>query len=258
MATIFDRNSEQGFVFASMIEFFQCWSSKQEAALSIQCKQGRASLNFTCSLGEPDQQHVEVKKVFKRRKKKSPSQIKRDNSRAAARAREEAARAPPTTGPPGPPAPTPADQDQPPSPAALSPLAAPFHPGAALSPQAAPFQPAAQSSPPVQPAPVPPDTAGSQSESEHESVEHESVEEEDMYDTLMRLEDESAEFDEVCDEINISKETKLDISRSRTRVSHFLVGLRQQKKYEQEALKRWAEKWAGDEPFKPPDRRRST
>ena len=104
MAAIFDRNSEQGFVFASMIEFFQCWSSKQEAALSIQCKQGRASLNFTCSLGEPDQQHVEVKKVFKRRKKKSPSQIKRDNSRAAARAREEAARAPP---PPGPPAPTP-------------------------------------------------------------------------------------------------------------------------------------------------------
>ena len=90
MAAIFDRNSEQGFVFASLMEFFQCWSSKHEATLSIQCKQGRASLNFTCSLGEPDQQHVEVKKVFKRKKKKSPSQINRDNSRAAARrAREE-------------------------------------------------------------------------------------------------------------------------------------------------------------------------
>ena len=108
MAAIFDRNSEQGFVFASLMEFFACWSSKHEAALSIQCKQGRANLNFTCSLGEPDKKHVEVKKVFKRRKKKSPSQIKRDNSRAAARARE----APSTMGPPGPPAPTPADQDQ--------------------------------------------------------------------------------------------------------------------------------------------------
>ena len=100
MAAIFDRNSEQGFVFASLMEFFSCWSSKHEAALSIQCKQGRANLSFTCSLGEPDQQHVEVKKVFKR-KKKSPSQINRDNSRAAARAREEAAK----TSPPPPPEP---------------------------------------------------------------------------------------------------------------------------------------------------------
>ena len=41
-----------------------------------------------CSLGEPDQQHVEIKKVFKR-KKKSPSQINRDNSRAAARAKKK-------------------------------------------------------------------------------------------------------------------------------------------------------------------------
>ena len=31
-----------------MIKFFNCWSSKQEAALSIQCSKGRASLTFTC------------------------------------------------------------------------------------------------------------------------------------------------------------------------------------------------------------------
>ena len=74
----------------------------------------------------------------------------------------------------------------------------------------------------------------------------------------MRLADESDEFDEVCREGIISTEKYLDISRSRTGVSHFLVGLRQQKKYEQEALKRWAEKWEWDDPFKPPDRRRST
>ena len=59
-----------------------------------------------CSLGEPDQQHVEIKKVFKR-KKKSPSQINRDNP------------------PQGPAAPTPADQDQPPSPSPASLAATP-------------------------------------------------------------------------------------------------------------------------------------
>ena len=83
-------------------------------------------------------------------------------------------------------------------------------------------------------------------------------EEEDIDDILMRLANESVAFDEVCDELNISKEKYLEISRSRTGVSHFLVSLRLQKKYEQEALKRWAEKWEGDDPFKPPDRRRST
>ena len=65
MATRTAGNSEQEFVFASLMEFFKCWSSKHEAALSIQCKDGRANLSLTFGLGDPDQPHV-VKKIFKR------------------------------------------------------------------------------------------------------------------------------------------------------------------------------------------------
>ena len=73
------------------MESFNCWSSKQEAALSIQCSKGRASLNFTCSLSELDQQHIEIKKVLEKQKKKSPSQVNREISNVVTRAREEAA-----------------------------------------------------------------------------------------------------------------------------------------------------------------------
>ena len=82
---LLDRNSEQGFVFASMMEFLSCWKAKQEATINIQCKEGRAMPNFSCSLGEPEQPHVAEGNLHKKRKaRKTKSQIRRDAARAAA------------------------------------------------------------------------------------------------------------------------------------------------------------------------------
>ena len=82
---LLDRNSEQGFVFASMMEFLSCWKAKQEATINIKCKEGRAMLNFSCSLGEPEQPHVAEGNLHKKRKaRKTKSQIRRDAARAAA------------------------------------------------------------------------------------------------------------------------------------------------------------------------------
>ena len=82
---LLDSNSEQGFVFASMMEFLSCWKAKQEATINIQCKEGRAMLNFSCSLGEPEQPHMAEGPLRKKRKtKKTKSQILRDSARAAA------------------------------------------------------------------------------------------------------------------------------------------------------------------------------
>ena len=68
-----------------MMEFLSCWKAKQEATINIQCKEGRAMLNFSCSLGEPEQPHVAEGNLRKKRKaKKTKSQIRRDAARAAA------------------------------------------------------------------------------------------------------------------------------------------------------------------------------
>ena len=58
MSTVLEGNSEANFVFATMIEFCHLWKSRKEASFSIDCKEGNASLNFKCSLGHPDEKHI--------------------------------------------------------------------------------------------------------------------------------------------------------------------------------------------------------
>ena len=92
--TVLEGNSEANFVFATMIEFFHLWKSRKEALFSIDCKEGNASLNFKCSLGHPDEKHInphhlghpDQEHAMKKRikQKKSPSKISRNNARAAA------------------------------------------------------------------------------------------------------------------------------------------------------------------------------
>ena len=60
------------------------WKSKKEGSIKIECREGKAFLNFTCSLGNPDDQHYQVNcpqpgKV----KSKSATRRARDRARAA-------------------------------------------------------------------------------------------------------------------------------------------------------------------------------
>ena len=62
-----------------------------EASFSVYCKEGRASLSFTCGLGHPDQRHINPQHLGdpdtttrKRNQNKSPSKVLRDNARAKA------------------------------------------------------------------------------------------------------------------------------------------------------------------------------
>ena len=73
------RNTEEGLVRASLEEFIACWRSKQEADFSLQFREGKVRLNFSCSLGDPDKTHVD------------PSLRKRNYTRAAAYSRAQRA-----------------------------------------------------------------------------------------------------------------------------------------------------------------------
>ena len=77
------RNSEEAFALASVLEFFHLWRSKKEASLTIECREGEASINFKCSLGHPDQRHISNTRA-KKKKRKSANRASRDNARAAA------------------------------------------------------------------------------------------------------------------------------------------------------------------------------
>ena len=91
-------NSEEAFLFATFKEFYKCWRSGTKARVIIEAVNGKAFVNFSAFLGNPDDAH------FKRRpskwnpskgpRKKSDNKIKRDNDRAARyqerRRREEA------------------------------------------------------------------------------------------------------------------------------------------------------------------------
>ena len=110
MADRIFRNTEAGFVTASVLEFFHLWRSKKNASLTIECKDGAARVNFNCYLGHPDQQHTSKPRPKKR---KSANRISRGNARAAKYQAEGGP--PPTVSPPPPPPPvtSPAPQDGP-------------------------------------------------------------------------------------------------------------------------------------------------
>ena len=76
------QNTEEGLIRASLEAFIACWRSKQEADFSLQFREGKVRLNFSCSLGNPDKTHVDPS-PRKRTRRKSLRQIARNNARAA-------------------------------------------------------------------------------------------------------------------------------------------------------------------------------
>ena len=101
MAQVIEGNSEAGFMFASLLEFIHLWKSEKESTMSLKCKDGKATINFKCSLGHPDQPHIHIKDGGSKRKVRVKSDIRktRDNARTAA---FQAAMASPATASPGP------------------------------------------------------------------------------------------------------------------------------------------------------------
>ena len=75
---MFDNNSEAGFVINSVFEFIKAWDSGVNSKLHLKSRNGRAWLNFTCNLGEPQDQHQKMKP----KKAKSKKKQERDNLRA--------------------------------------------------------------------------------------------------------------------------------------------------------------------------------
>ena len=91
-------NSEEAFLFATFKEFHKCWRSGTKARVIIESVNGKAFVNFSAFLGNPDDAHFKPRSSnrtpSKEPRKKSDKKIKRDNDRAARfqdRKRREAA-----------------------------------------------------------------------------------------------------------------------------------------------------------------------
>ena len=85
-------------MFATFKEFLKCWRSGTKARVIIESVNGKAFVNFSAFLGDPDDAHFKPrpsKRIpSKGPRKKSDKKIKRDNDRAARfqdRKRREAA-----------------------------------------------------------------------------------------------------------------------------------------------------------------------
>ena len=150
-------NTEASFIFASLNEFIHLWRSRREASIKINCEDGKASLSFNCSLGTPDEAHIQQVQHGRyryRSKKKSVTRVQRDNARAAAFQAAKAASAsyhPPTTSPP--PASTPAGPDvDPPPPTPATPTVVEDVQDVQDVVQELPPPPLAPRAPPVSPA----------------------------------------------------------------------------------------------------------
>ena len=81
-------NSEEAFLFATFREFYKCWRSGTKARVTIESVNGKAFVNFSAFLGNPDDAHFKPRpSKWKPSKaaprKKSDKKIKRDNDRAA-------------------------------------------------------------------------------------------------------------------------------------------------------------------------------
>ena len=89
-------NSEASFLFSTFNEFYKCWRSGANSCLFIESVNGKAFINFSAFLGNPDDVHFKPwhtkRNPSKVQRKKSEKKIKRDNDRAArfqARKRKE-------------------------------------------------------------------------------------------------------------------------------------------------------------------------
>ena len=80
-------NSEASFLFSTFNEFYKCWRSGANSRLFIESVNGKAFINFSAFLGNPDDVHFKPwhskRNPSKVQRKKSAKKIKRDNDRAA-------------------------------------------------------------------------------------------------------------------------------------------------------------------------------
>ena len=80
-------NSEASFLFSTFNEFYKCWRSGANSRLFIESVNGKAFINFSAFLGNPDDAHFKPwhskRNPSKVQRKKSAKKIKRDNDRAA-------------------------------------------------------------------------------------------------------------------------------------------------------------------------------
>ena len=74
-------------MFATFKEFHKCWRSGTKARVIIESFNGKAFVNFSAFLGDPDDAHFKPRpskgNPSKGPRKKSDKKIKRDNDRAA-------------------------------------------------------------------------------------------------------------------------------------------------------------------------------
>ena len=81
------RHSEEAFLFASVSEFVNCWSSGKKSRLIIESVRGQAFIQFSAFLGNPKDDHSKARARARDRqpkpKQKSERKIQRDNARAA-------------------------------------------------------------------------------------------------------------------------------------------------------------------------------
>ena len=76
-------NSEEAFLFATFREFYKCWRSGTKARVTIESVNGKAFVNFSAFLGNPDDAHFKPRPSnWKPSKagprKKSDKKLKRD------------------------------------------------------------------------------------------------------------------------------------------------------------------------------------
>ena len=79
-------NSETSFVFSTFNEFYKCWRSGANSCLFIESVHGKAFINFSAFLGNPDDVHLKPWQSKRNpsmvQRKKSAKKIKCDNDRA--------------------------------------------------------------------------------------------------------------------------------------------------------------------------------
>ena len=80
-------NSEEAFLFSTFKEFCKCWRSGANSRVFIESVNGKAFINFSAFLGNPDDVHFKPwqskRNLSKVQRKKSSKKIKCDNDRAA-------------------------------------------------------------------------------------------------------------------------------------------------------------------------------
>ena len=73
--------SEHDLALASFWEFVKMWKNKTKSLLVFSCQDEQACVELTADLGPPDHQHVPCPPPLQLRRRKSPAQLRRSETR---------------------------------------------------------------------------------------------------------------------------------------------------------------------------------